>query len=169
MDNPFHEFTHLVPPLIVAFCGHRTSERAAAPVRPQHASRRWSILRPRQPGPTSPARAALKRRASLANATRSSCPPPTRKGERHARQPLLRIHRRIARAGDEHEPLARRFSPSHGRPDPRRHLGQWGVELNTGESHPVPRFSSSAVTGSRPSGGPNSCAVCCTALIRSTP
>ena len=37
-----------------------------------------------------------------------------------------------------------------------------------GYSHPVPRFSSSAATGSRPSGGSNSCAVCGRARTRST-
>ena len=36
-----------------------------------------------------------------------------------------------------------------------------------GNSHPVPRFSSSAATGSRPSGRSNSRVVCWTARTRS--
>lgn len=57
-------------------------------------------------------------------------------GERHARQPLRRVHRRTARAGDEHAPVSRWFKPSHGRPDPRRHLGHGSVEHHAGGELP---------------------------------
>lgn len=57
-------------------------------------------------------------------------------GERHARQPLLRVHRRIARAADEHAPVSRWFKPSHGRSDPWRHLSQRSVEHDVGGELP---------------------------------
>lgn len=57
-------------------------------------------------------------------------------GERHARQPLLRVHRRVARAADEHAPLSRWFKSPHRRPDPWRHLSQWSVEHYPGGELP---------------------------------
>ena len=48
-------------------------------------------------------------------------------GERHSGQPFLRVHRRVARATDEHAPVRPWLDPSHRRVDPWRHLGRCRV------------------------------------------
>lgn len=115
------------------------------------------------------ARAAVKRETSVATAARSSCPPSTRKA-----YGTLGNHSCAYIAGLLVLPTSTHPSPDgSSRPmGGRIHgatsaSGAWNA-TRVGNSHPVPRFSSSVATGSRSSGGWNLCAVCWTAWIRST-
>src|SRR5271155_717559 len=57
-------------------------------------------------------------------------------GERDSGQPLLGVHRRVARAADEHASAWSWFEPPHGRADPRGYLGQRRVEDDAGGELP---------------------------------
>ena len=144
---------------------HRQREHAFCSARGVDQVRRWS----RWSCQGWSARAAAKREANVATAARSSCPPSTRKANG-----TLASHSCAYIAGLLVLPTSTHPSPDgSSRPMGGRIHGTTSASgasntTRVGNSHPVPRFSSTAATGLRPSGGSNSCAVRWTARTRST-